>query len=122
MNQNIQKWIDALRSDLYDQNFEDWQMPIRTSNNKFSVIGVLCNVHAQEHPDVAKTQMISTEYLGYEYMIPKKVQDWIGISNCSFEFIYPFTFENRVYESADQMSCNFIPFYIIADAIELQLQ
>lgn len=121
MNENIQKWIDALRSDLYDQNFNGSDQPLRTDDNKFSAIGVLCNVHALEFPEIAQTQFHPTEYLECEYFIPKKVREWIGIDgNISFDFKRYFSFEGRVYRSVDEMSRAMIPFYIIADAIELQ--
>lgn len=39
-------------------------------------LGVLCNLHAEDHPKIAKAQECSTEYMGEAAFPPKKVLLW----------------------------------------------
>ena len=73
MNKRIKKlWIKALRSGEYRQRFGQ----LRTLNNGFCVFGVLCNLHALEHPEIAATQRNKTSYLGCREYLPGEVEDW----------------------------------------------
>ena len=71
------RFIKALRSGKYKQGFGT----MRDSNDKFCVLGVLCNLHAQEHPVIAKKQKYKTEYLGDSASLPMVVQTWAGLSS-----------------------------------------
>ncbi len=69
-------WVAALRSGDYVQG----KQQLRTRDNKFCVNGVLCNLHALEHPEIAATQTDPTEYLGYTVSLPPAVARWSGIT------------------------------------------
>ncbi len=77
MNPKIKrKWIEALRSGEYKQCHEQ----LRTIDNKFCCLGVLCNLHAQEHPSFAKRQkdpQIYDKSLGFP---SARVREWAGLA------------------------------------------
>lgn len=70
-----QKWVNALRSGKYKQGFGQ----LRTKNNCFCVLGVLCNIHAQENPKAASTQRSKEYYLDSSVTLPKEVRKWAGL-------------------------------------------
>lgn len=69
------KWIKALRSGDYKQT----QGTLR-DNVGFCCLGVLCNIHAQEHPEIAAKEKDIGYYLGQSGHLPKEVVDWAGLS------------------------------------------
>lgn len=73
------KWIRALRSRKYKQGFGQ----MRDKNDNFCALGVLCNIHAQEHPEIAKEQKDKTTYAGKSGSLPLIVQKWAGLDNGS---------------------------------------
>ncbi|MCA2570674.1 hypothetical protein [Microcystis sp. M42BS1] len=73
MNKEIKKrWVEALRSGEYKQGAGK----LRDADNTFCCLGVLCNLHAQEHPDIAKEQNIGTVYMGRSTLLPREVAEW----------------------------------------------
>ncbi len=68
-------WADALESNEYKQG----KSRIRNGRNEFCCLGVLCNIHAQFHPEIALTQLESCWYLDNEKFLPAKVQKWAGM-------------------------------------------
>lgn len=68
------KWLTALRSGEYTQG----RYKLRHAGN-FCCLGVLCNLHAQAHPEVAKTQNSRQEYLGHTADLPQDVWEWAGL-------------------------------------------
>lgn len=77
MNQEVKrKWVKALRSGDYEQGFGRLR-----SGNKFCVLGVLCNLHAQEHPGVAKRQKDTGAYLKATHCLPHQVIKWAGLGD-----------------------------------------
>lgn len=114
----VEQWVDALKSDAYDQNFdhEEW-CPLRTEDNKFSALGVLCNIHAMNFPEHAKTEMDPTEYMGCSYVLPYSVRRLAGIDTVG-SFNRPFRFDGKIFNSVEDMDKAGIPFLIIADAIK----
>ena len=77
MKKDIKKaWVAALRSGQYLKGVA----ALRSKDNKFCCLGVLCNLHAQAHPEIAAEQQHPHRYLGASAYLPKEVQEWAGIS------------------------------------------
>jgi len=77
MNKRVKKlWVAALRSKAYKQG----RMRLRRGD-KFCCMGVLCNLHAQAHPEIAATQLDPDVYLHCEVRLPITVQAWAGLSS-----------------------------------------
>lgn len=70
------KWAAALDSGEYGQTTGTLR-----KNGKFCCLGVLCNMHAQAHPEIAKTQRRAKEYLGCEALPPHEVTEWSGMAS-----------------------------------------
>ncbi len=68
------QWVAAIRSGQYRQGTGR----LRTGN-KFCCLGVLCNLHAKAHPDIAATQTDKREYLGRDKILPLEVTVWAGM-------------------------------------------
>lgn len=76
MNLDIKAaWISALRSKQYAQGRK-----LLRKDNKFCCLGVLCNLHAQAHPDIAKKQKSAYGYMGAGSMPGLAVVNWAGLS------------------------------------------
>ena len=71
------KWVKALKSGDYVQG----QGRLRSSTNEFCCLGVLCNLHAQEFPELAATQKTKSRYFGSSGYLPDIVQEWAGIAD-----------------------------------------
>lgn len=71
------KWVAALRSGDYKQG----KSFLRDSRNNFCCLGVLCNIHAQDNPELAATQNSPHHYFGYNSVLPPNVENWTGMSN-----------------------------------------
>lgn len=65
-------WVKALRSGEYEQG----RGRLRSSDNKFCCLGVLCNLHAQAHPEFAAKQTNPTNYDGRESYLSVSVMEW----------------------------------------------
>lgn len=76
MNQAVkQEWVADLRSgDIIKNKFS-----LRRGSNRMCVLGVLCNVHAKHHPEIASTQKKMNEYMGQSTNLPKEVAKWAGL-------------------------------------------
>jgi hypothetical protein len=75
MKRNIaRKWAKALESGEYEQ----CKGQLRNGAS-FCTLGVLCNLHALEHPEIAATQKRKERYLGEPCVLPGKVQEWAGM-------------------------------------------
>jgi hypothetical protein len=111
MNPEVKaKWVAALRSGEYRQGRER----LRTGD-AFCCFGVLCNVHAQEHPDIAAREMCPGDYMGSTFLPSDEVLDWAGL-NVS-EHVHIRNERGPLYEHNDAGRT----FAEIADAIESQL-
>lgn len=75
MNPRIKAlWIAALRSGKYRQTKGE----LRTGD-RFCCLGVLCNLHALEHPAIAAKETSPRKYLGRSGVLPDLVADWAGV-------------------------------------------
>lgn len=77
MNKAVKKaWVAELRSGQYVQGTGR----LRNMRDEFCCLGVLCNVHAKEHPDYAKTQTNPHRYGGELCYPPNNVEAWAGLN------------------------------------------
>lgn len=72
----MEKWVAKLESGEYEQGHGS----LRPYENKFCCLGVLCNIHAQEHPEIAALETDPNKYLGNAGYLPPKVQRWAGMN------------------------------------------
>ena len=73
------QWIAALRSGDYQQA----RHRLRDCDDAFCCLGVLCNLHAQAHPEEAKTQTRPRHYYNESIALPREVRNWSGVkTNC----------------------------------------
>jgi hypothetical protein len=70
----MKKWVAALRSGEYKQG----RYKLRSANDKFCCLGVLCNLHAQEHPEFAAKQSDKQLYGGDDSLPVDEVIKWAG--------------------------------------------
>jgi hypothetical protein len=68
-------WIKALRSGEYKQG----KGQLRSVENNFCCLGVLCNIHAQTYPTYAKTQKSVSVYDGAVNIPSDNVLYWAGL-------------------------------------------
>lgn len=66
------QWVAALRSGEYKQGVGQ----LRTATGTFCCLGVLCNLHAQAHPEIAAKQDSTRYYMGNRAVLPTQVRDW----------------------------------------------
>lgn len=77
MDKRIKKlWCDALESGEYKQGTG----LLRDPRNNFCCLGVLCNLHAMEHPEIAAAQQYAGSYLGESAVLPTEVMLWAGLA------------------------------------------
>lgn len=69
------KWVAALRSGKYRQAHN----VLRSPDNAFCCLGVLCNLHAQQHPEFARTQTNPSTYDHRTDFPPLIVRQWAGL-------------------------------------------
>lgn len=106
------KWADALLSGDYSQgsNF------LRGQNNDFCCLGVLCNLHAQSHPEIAEKEVDPSRYLGALHYLPEQVEFWADMkSNKGSSSIY---INGRSYSSLADANDRGVSFRDIANWIK----
>lgn len=109
------KWVEALRSGDYPQT----KSQLRNATG-FCCLGVLCNIHAQEHPEIAKKQINPSMYLEGAYTLPKEVMKWAGLSGEAGEKrdLKGFTIDGETYSHLAHANDKGVPFEKIANWIE----
>lgn len=70
-------WVKALRSGDYQQG----RYALRDDSDKFCVLGVLCNLHAQANPEFAAKQKYKRRYGGYTGGLCSEVVEWAGMNS-----------------------------------------
>lgn len=116
MKQSIaERWAAALRSGDYTQGYNR----LRSLNDKFCCLGVLCNLHAIDHPEIAAAQPMPVagldhehRYLGTGEVLPDIVMRWAGMRSCSGRM-------SSVSKSLCALNDSRYPFEYIARNIEL---
>lgn len=117
MNKRIKKlWVDALRSGEYRQA----RGQLRSKQNGFCCLGVLCNIHAQEHPEIAAKQM-SSNYMGQNAILPIAVREWAGLKTSDPLVKYSNKHGEKRTNLADLNDNKRFNFEKIADAIDKSL-
>ena len=77
MKPKIKKlWVAALRSGDYKKTTGTLR-----DDHGFCCLGVLCNLHAQAHPRIAKKQTDPDVYLGESALLPEEVREWAGLKH-----------------------------------------
>lgn len=75
MNKKVKKmWIAALLSGDYKQGKNQLR-----DGDRFCCLGVLCNLHAQAHPEIAAMETRRGEYMGEGSWLPDEVSEWSGL-------------------------------------------
>lgn len=116
MNPEIKaRWVAALRSGEYKQGTG----ALRNARDEFCCLGLLCNLHAIAHPEVAAEQKFTTTYIGHGIMPPKVVMEWAGLDDDTTVVID--TYREPLAIHNDGNGCPRRSFSEIADAIESQL-
>lgn len=108
-----EKWVRALRSGEYTQG----KLQLRTKNDEFCCLGVLCNIHAQDVPTTASKETIRTKYLGSTTFLPDEVMIWAGVERNYGALV-------RIDKKLDTLAYHNdsgVNFDQIADAIEREL-
>lgn len=78
MKQKIARLLSkALKSGDYPQTKERLRDPLG-----FCCLGVLCNLHAQAHPRIAKRERNPYVYMGEAKVLPIEVMRWAGMTSC----------------------------------------
>ena len=76
------KWVKALRSGKYKQGRGN----LRNTFNEFCCLGVLCNLHAQAHPNFAAEQTAPNAYDGHTGVLGTTVLEWSGMTTDCGDF------------------------------------
>jgi len=86
MNQDIlHQWTEALYSGAYIQGI----YTLRSPDNAFCCLGVLCDLYVKSNPDQWTLRSNGTYALGGESSIlPDKVAIWAGLASTSPEVTY----------------------------------
>lgn len=70
------QWVAALRSNKYKQGVTQLR-----KGDVFDCLGILCNLHAQAHPEDATAKWDGEDYMGTELFLSNEVRDWAGMAN-----------------------------------------
>lgn len=70
------KLIVALRSGKYKKCSNQLRR-----GDRFCALGVLCNLHAQEHPEIAARQDTKESYMGQITTPPASVRKWARLTD-----------------------------------------
>lgn len=73
------KWLKALRSGEYKQGTGNLRDKDFDGETNFCCLGVLCNIHAQENPEIAARQTSPHSYMGSTGHLPLAVAEWAGL-------------------------------------------
>ena len=90
MNENAQKWVDALRSGKYEQGHGQLR-----KGDRYCCLGVACDVYIQEMGGgewIAGTRRtddwwFANEKTGYDAVLPDIVREWLGLSKNAGEYV-----------------------------------
>jgi hypothetical protein len=73
------KWLKALRSGEYQQTTGQLRQGSYDGQTSFCCLGVLCNLHAQAHPEIAAQNYDPEHYMGSFGALPLEVVVWAGL-------------------------------------------
>lgn len=117
MNKEVKKkWVAALRSGKYKQG-HGMLRKNKGNDARFCCLGVLCNLHAEAHPEIAAKQTSRAKYMGRNDFLPEAVKKWAGLKRVNPEVDVGERYLLSLAELNDQGR----DFKFIADVIEEQL-
>jgi hypothetical protein len=78
LNDNAQKWVDALRSDEFKQG----KQRLRTSDGGYCCLGVACEIYRRETGQGEWTEDNGFKTAGHHdrFVLPNAVSDWLGLT------------------------------------------
>lgn len=77
MNDNVKRWVDALRSDAYEQ-----ARRVLYNGRGYCCLGVACKLYGEEHGvefGPPKGINFRHAFLGSEILLPPEVEEWLGL-------------------------------------------
>ena len=77
-------WVKALESGEYPQGTNQLRSSIG-----LCCLGVLCDLHAREHPEIAATQEVPGRYMAEVATLPEQVMQWAGMGSVEGELLDP---------------------------------
>lgn len=111
-------WVAALRSGEYKQTHGQ----LRNEEAGFCCLGVLCNIHAQMHPEIAARQQDPNMYMGSREFPPVAVDEWATTLGDPLENLYVVSKGKQLYrDTLGGFNDDGFTFDEIADMIEKQL-
>jgi hypothetical protein len=86
MNENVKKWVAALRSGTYTQGAG--YLTSRVDDEELNCcLGVACKLYQEEHNDLEVKQNNATVFYDGKYAgLPKKVQEWLGLTDSAGKY------------------------------------
>ena len=99
------RWARALESGKYHQV----QGALRSDDNGFCCLGVLCNLHAEAHPKIAAEETDPCSYLGKQATLPQEVIEWAGMNgsdNGGFSDNFQLEVEGHIKVARDMVTLN----------------
>jgi hypothetical protein len=100
------KWVAALRSGEYKKgNFQ-----LRNNDDEFCCLGVLCNLHAQAHPEIAALQQYEDAYMNQQAFLPFSVMIWAELKE-----VNPFVKNLSLSQFNDESNLNFKQIALLID-------
>jgi hypothetical protein len=93
MNDNAKKWVEALRSDKFEQGTGKLIQPTDDGGVKHCCLGVLCEVYMEENNTLDRGEhdenyFSAAEGLAYEEALPPEVKEWAGLRTNYGAFYY----------------------------------
>jgi hypothetical protein len=84
VNENVELWIDALRSGNYDQGRNHLHTVDEDGNDLFCCLGVACDLYQKEIGGLqVETISVADDVVAYDearFTLPEKVKKWLGLS------------------------------------------
>lgn len=108
------RWLKALRSGKYQQGKGE----LRSRDNKFCCLGVLCDLYAEDHGiewDTLPGGFFT--FMDHTGLLPREVKNWAGFKFPDGGGLVIGTIRNTIVEHNDAG----VPFSELADLIEEQL-
>lgn len=108
-----ERWVEALRSGRYKQGKNALRQ-----DEKFCCLGVLCNLHAEDHPKIAVKELDPNVYMGDSSLLANPVRQWAGMQTEDGSLSESIGICGLNFGSLAQANDNGVTFANIADWIE----
>jgi hypothetical protein len=118
MNENANKWVQALRSGKYKQTQGALTRVNKDGTAIHCCLGVACDLYLAEHPQFPVKEANDYRRLygkgKLAAILPAEVQDWLGMATEAGEY----RVDGYIYNSLAGRNDSGVPFEEIADIIE----